>query len=111
MIKGWGVTDRGVVENRRFLLVDGEGRRLRSSLTVWPIAVRGAYDARAETLRMSLPDGTTVEGSALGEGELVRPEFHHGVVEARVVRRGSARHRGALEKCRSRLSRFRRGGR
>ena len=79
------VTERGVVENRRFLLVDGEGRRLRSSLTVWPIAVRGAYDARAETLQMSFPTARASRKRALGEGELVRPEFGHGVVEARIV--------------------------
>jgi uncharacterized protein YcbX len=90
------VTERGVVENRRFLLVDGEGRRLRSSLTVWPIAVRGAYDAREETLQMSFPDGTSVEGSALGEGELVRPEFGHGVVEARIVEGDSNEKLSAL---------------
>jgi uncharacterized protein YcbX len=27
------LTERGVVENRRFFMVDGEGNRLRSSLT------------------------------------------------------------------------------
>jgi uncharacterized protein YcbX len=79
------LTERGVVENRRFLLVDGEGRRLRSSLTAWPIVVRGAYDAGAETLRVEFPDGEVVQASALGGGELVRPEFSHGVVEAYVV--------------------------
>ena len=79
------LTERGVVENRRFLLVDGEGRRLRSSLTPWPVVVRGAYDAEAETLRIAFPDGEFVEGSALGGDEIVWPQFSHGVVEARLV--------------------------
>ena len=78
------LTERGVVENRRFLLADGEGNRLRSSLTAWPIVVRGSYDAAGETLRMSFPDGD-VEGSALGGDTVVRPQFSFGVVPARVV--------------------------
>jgi hypothetical protein len=62
------LTEDGVVENRRFALVDVHGKRLRSSLTAWPVVVRGAYDAAAETLSMRFPDGAEVEGSALGEG-------------------------------------------
>jgi uncharacterized protein YcbX len=79
------LTEQGVVDNRRFFLVDGDGRRLRSSLTSWPVVVRGAYDPAAETLRVAFPDGEVVERSALGSGELVPAEFSHGVVEARVV--------------------------
>jgi uncharacterized protein YcbX len=79
------LTAEGVVENRRFLLVDGDGRRLRSSLTAWPVVVRGEYDAGAELLRMRFPDGVEVSGSALGQGEAVHPHFGHRVVAARVV--------------------------
>ena len=60
------LTERGVVEDRRFVLVDGDGNRLRSSLTAWPIVVRGRYDADAELLCMRFPDGTEIEESALG---------------------------------------------
>jgi MOSC N-terminal beta barrel domain len=39
------LTKHGVVENRRFLLVDADGARLRSSLTPWPVRVEGTWDA------------------------------------------------------------------
>jgi len=64
------LTENGVVENRRFFLVDGDGKRLRSSLTAWPIAVAGRYDAARERLWMRFPDGTEIEESALGDGSL-----------------------------------------
>jgi uncharacterized protein YcbX len=81
------LTERGVAANRRFFLVDGEGHRLRSSLTAWPCRVHGEYDADRELLRMRFPDGREVEGSALEVGEEVVCEFSGGVVQsARVVR-------------------------
>src|SRR4051794_16217195 len=61
----------GAAGNRRFLLVDRDGRRLRTSLTAWSVVVRGEYDADAETLRMTFPEGAEVEGSALGNGTVV----------------------------------------
>ena len=80
------VTLRGVVENRRFYLVDGEGHRLRSSLTAWPIAVQGRYDAAHERLWMGFPGGREVEGSAIGRGPEVAGVFNGGrVVPARIV--------------------------
>jgi MOSC domain-containing protein len=80
------VTQRGVVENRRFFLVDGEGNRLRSSLTAWPIAVEGRYDATPERLWMRFPGGCEVEGSALGTGAEVEGVFKGGrIVPARIV--------------------------
>jgi uncharacterized protein YcbX len=51
------VTLRGVVENRRFFLVDGEGNRLRSSLSSWTIPVEGRYDCARERLWMRFPSG------------------------------------------------------
>jgi uncharacterized protein len=80
------LTEYGVVENRRFFMVDGEGKRLRSSLTAWPIAVEGRYDAARERLWMRFPDGREVEGSAIGGGVEVQGVFHGGrVVPARIV--------------------------
>ena len=80
------LTERGVVENRRFFLVDGEGNRLRSSLTAWPIEVEGRYDAVRERLWMRFPDGREVEGSSLGNGAEVEGVFKDGrVVPARIV--------------------------
>ena len=75
----------GVAENRRFFLVDGEGRRLRSSLTAWPCAVRGEYDLERELLRMRFPDGSEIEGSALPGEERIVGEFDGYAVEARIV--------------------------
>jgi len=79
------LTEGGVLEDRRFLLVDGEGKRLRSSLTSWPMVIRGEYDSAEERLWMRFPDGAEVEGSALGSGEPVDVDFHERIVSARVV--------------------------
>ena len=59
----------GVEGNRRFLLVDEDGQRLRGSLTPWPVTIRAEYDADAERLRLHFADGTTVEGDAAPNGE------------------------------------------
>jgi len=59
----------GVAENRRFLLVDADGQRLRGSLTPWPVRIRAEYDSRTEHMRMHFPDGTTVEGDATPRGD------------------------------------------
>jgi uncharacterized protein len=79
------LTAEGVRENRRFLLVDAEGRRLRSSLTSWPMVVRAGYDPAAERLWMRFPDGAEFEGSALGDGEVLDVDYHETVVRSRVV--------------------------
>ena len=68
------LTERGVVENRRFMLVDAEGQRLRSSLTVWPAPVAADWDRHAEELRVVV-DGEVAEGSALGVGEPIPVEY------------------------------------
>jgi uncharacterized protein YcbX len=79
------LTEHGVVEDRRFYLADGDGRRLRSSLTAWPVVVSAEYDLDREELRMRFPDGDEVDGSALGLGETIRSDFSGREVEARVV--------------------------
>lgn len=61
----------GVAGNRRFFVVDAEGQRLRSSLTAWLALVTADYDGEAERLRLTLPDGTAVEGDARATGEPV----------------------------------------
>jgi uncharacterized protein YcbX len=82
------LTEGGVLENRRFMLVDGEGRRLRSSLTSWPMVIRAGYDPGTERLWMRFPDGTELEGSALGAGDPVSVDVHGRTVDARVVAGG-----------------------
>lgn len=75
----------GVPGNRRFMVVDGDGNRLRSSATVWGVRVRAAYDLEGERLRVSFADGGEVEGGALGTGERLLPRVGDKGVEARVV--------------------------
>jgi uncharacterized protein YcbX len=77
--------ERGVMDNRRFFLVDGDGRRLRSSLTPWPVVVSAAYDEDREELTMRFPDGRELTASALGGDETVRCVVSNGTVEARLV--------------------------
>jgi uncharacterized protein YcbX len=75
----------GVAENRRFFLVDGEGRRLRSSRTAWPVLVSAEYDALDERLALRFPDGVVVEGSALELGEEFPCNVDGSDVRVRVV--------------------------
>ena len=63
------LTEHGVVANRRFMLVDADGKRLRSSLTVWPAPVTAEWDESAETLRVAI-DGEVFEGPAQGAQHL-----------------------------------------
>ena len=65
------LTARGVVENRRFVIVGEDGRHLRSEPTAWPALISGSYDAAREHLEMTFPHGAQVEGSALELGEAV----------------------------------------
>jgi uncharacterized protein len=75
---GVELTREGVVGDRRFLLVNADGKRLRSSLTAWPVVVSGRYDAAGERLRLSFPDGAVVDDSALGSGPVREWDLHGG---------------------------------
>jgi MOSC domain-containing protein len=75
------LTLAGVVEDRRFALVDAEGSRLSSSRISWPAVVTGEYDSESETLMVRFPGGQLVEGSALGAGPVRSWDFHHGQIE------------------------------
>jgi len=75
----------GVRDDRRFMLVDGDGRRLRSSQTAWPLVIATRYDADRERLAMRFPDGTDVEGSALADGASIEIDYHGRPVAGRVV--------------------------
>jgi len=78
------LTEHGVVENRRFMLVDAEGKRLRSSLTVWPAPVSAEWDRRTELLRVKA-DGQVAEGSALDLGEPLGVDYRDRPLPVRVV--------------------------
>jgi uncharacterized protein YcbX len=75
----------GVDENRRFFLVDGNGQRLRSSLTPWPVRIRADYDAESERLRLCFPDRSTVEGDAIARGARIHSTSGTLDVTGRVV--------------------------
>jgi len=79
------VGHRGVVENRRFCLIDGNGKRLRSSATSWTSRVRAEYESELERLTVSFPTGHTVQESALAEGEDVLFDLRGRAVEGRVL--------------------------
>jgi len=75
----------GVSTNRRFYVAELDGTRLRSSKTDWLCRFRAEYDAEAEALRVRLPDGTEVEGSAAENGQRIRSDFNGRDVEASIV--------------------------
>jgi hypothetical protein len=75
----------GFDRNRRFMLVDGDGTRLRSSATSWPVVLHADYDPLEERLRVTFPDGRTHEADGRGSGETVHPTVGDRTVEATVV--------------------------
>lgn len=78
------LTARGVVQNRGFLLVDGDGKRLRSSLTIWRAPVSAEWDSAGERLRVEV-DGEVFEGSALPAGEPIVVESSDRQVSVRAL--------------------------
>ncbi len=74
----------GVLENRRFHLVDSGGRRYNQIRRGELVRVQPSYDAERETLSLRFPDGETAEGEvALGEAMTV--DFYGRTVEGHVV--------------------------
>jgi hypothetical protein len=75
----------GVADNRRFYLVDGEGRLINAKRVGCLLAVRPAYDPVAETLALDFPDGTRVQGR-VETGDRVQTDFFGRPLAGRVVR-------------------------
>ncbi|HEY6052693.1 MAG TPA: hypothetical protein VIU86_02115, partial [Gaiellaceae bacterium] len=75
----------GVADNRRFFVVGADGERLRSSTTAWLSLVAADWDTHDEVLRITLPDGTTAEGDARGNGEAVHTTSGSLEISGRVV--------------------------
>lgn len=62
------LTPRGVLEDRRFYLIDDDGRLVDLHTSGALLQVRTHTDPAGETLRLELPDGTVVDGTVrLGE--------------------------------------------
>ena len=74
----------GVRENRRFYLVDGEGRLRNGKHLGRLVRVVPAYDEEANTLRLVFPDGDVVDGE-VGVGEPVTTVFYGRPVAGRLV--------------------------
>ena len=75
---------RGVEENRRFILVDASGARLRSTKHAWPCTLAASYDASSERLVIRLPDGRELSGSIEPDGK-VEFDYHGMLVSGRAV--------------------------
>jgi uncharacterized protein YcbX len=75
----------GVAENRRFHVVDATGRRYNQLRNGRLVQIRPEYDAGAERLTLTFPDGTVADGRvALGE-EIVVDFYGRPVTGAVVV--------------------------
>jgi uncharacterized protein YcbX len=70
------LTAQGVMENRRFFLVDRLGF-LFSGIDHGPLClIRPTYDPDRDWLSLEFPDGRVVEGSAHADGDLVETDFY-----------------------------------
>jgi len=91
-VKGLGLVPRdelaletfGALENRRFYVIDAEGRFVNGLKHGRLFQVAPAYDARAETLALRFPDGGAVEASVEVDGA-VATTFYRRRVEGRFV--------------------------
>ncbi|MSQ13870.1 MAG: MOSC domain-containing protein [Dehalococcoidia bacterium] len=74
------VAERGIVEDRRFLIINGDGRMVTSREVGALALVRAVYQPEPERLTLVLPDGRKAEGPVtLGEpaeGLVFRTPFH-----------------------------------
>jgi uncharacterized protein YcbX len=75
---------KGVAENRRFYLVDEDGRRYGLLRDGRLALVRPAYDATRERLELTFPDGSIVAGEVDVDGE-VTTDFYGRPVAGRLV--------------------------
>jgi uncharacterized protein len=75
----------GVAENRRFYLVDADGRRYGLLRDGRLGLVRPAWDAARRRLELAFPDGSVVAGEVDVDGE-VTTDFYGRPVTGRVVR-------------------------
>jgi uncharacterized protein YcbX len=69
------VTETGVVENRRFHLVDDRGRMVNGKTIGRLVAVRPDYDADANSLTLRFPDGAALT-APITLGETIASQFY-----------------------------------
>jgi uncharacterized protein YcbX len=75
----------GVTENRRFHLIEPDGRRFASKECGPLVLVRAEYDTAAERLALRFPDGTVVADEVRALGERVETDFYGRPVPGRIV--------------------------
>ncbi len=75
----------GVVGNREFFLVTEDGKLFVGSRFGRLVRIRAEHDPERETLRITLPDGETLEASTAGAGERIEVDFWGRRVGARVL--------------------------
>jgi uncharacterized protein YcbX len=75
----------GVRENRRFHLVDADGRRYNQLRNGRLVQIRPEYDAERERLSLHFPDGSVAEGQ-VEAGEEVTVDFHGRALTGNLVR-------------------------
>ena len=75
----------GVLENRRFHLIDERGALFGGTKHGPLVQIASEWDSGSERLALRFPDGTVVEGPADGLGAAVRTVFYGRPVEGRLV--------------------------
>jgi uncharacterized protein YcbX len=74
----------GVPENRRFHIVDGDGRRYNQIRNGQLVRIRPEYDAEQERLTLCFPDGTVADGE-VALGDAITVDFYGRPVSGRLV--------------------------
>src|SRR2546430_7463412 len=75
---------RGVENDRRFCIVDPDGRMLNAKRVQRFVAIRPRFDAEFRHLVLELPDGSAVEGPA-GQGQATTVTIYGRTVPAHAV--------------------------
>jgi uncharacterized protein len=76
--------ETGVVANRRFHIVDAEGRRYNQLRNGHLVRIKPEYDPESERLTLHFPDGTVADGT-VEPGREITTDFYGRPVEGRIV--------------------------
>jgi uncharacterized protein YcbX len=76
--------DTGVRENRRFHIVDADGRRFNQLRDGGLVQIRPDYDAESERLALTFPDGTSAAGTVT-LGDEITTDFYGRPVTGHLV--------------------------